>query len=282
MVVVAAAVVRRPRRSNSEAEVIEEILAEAARGRRALLTMTASASVWQDRAAVDGAWRRWANRRPPGSVAPLPAAQGRPRFRGAPRIRGWLGVRREPQLVAPSPFEATPTRLVASVARALPDRWRVETRADDQRETGLLVVAGQRWWSAVRVLDADGTERIRTAGNAVPVVHSAIAEMLEADHLLSQLNVAVVGDVVHAGRTCVRLSGTLRDSDEIAIWPADSYDLYLDVEHGVLLRFAAVVDGDEAAVAVLSDTSFNIEIPDETFTRDPPNGISWRWLSAVQ
>ncbi len=191
------------------------------------------------------------------------------------RSQGWHGGK-APTVPPVSPFEAVPARLVCSVARALPDRWRVETRADEEPQTAILVTMGRRWWTGIRSAGPDGVDRIRPERTALPAAPGVLEAMLDASRILDQLTLEPLGEVTQAGRACVRLVGTHRDVEDYPVWPGDAYELRLDREFGVLLRFAARYGGAEAAVAEFGEVRFNVELPEAIFLTGLATDAEWR------
>lgn len=263
-------------------EFDDGLLDGAARRRAGLTSIQATANIWHDEALVSAAWQRLIAHLPEGSIreyAPALSSDRRGLLRRAPwaAIRGWLG--RDGPTTVNSPLATMPGTLVSVVFRALPDRWRVETRADGDPETSVLVIDGRRWWSAIRERSSVGIDRAHPMRGTVLGLHAAIGAMLDPDDLLRrQLRGVSVDDAVYADRQCLRLVGATRELGDWAIWPADTYDLLLDRQFGILLRFAAVVDGAVVASADLSDLRFNGAIPDEVFLAEPPRDVRWMEL----
>lgn len=103
--------------------------------------------------------------------------------------------------------------------------------------------------------------------------------MLDPDDVLrGQFRGISVDEAVYGDRRCIHLVGAPQDPDDFLIWPAENYDLLLDHQFGILLRFAAVVDGVVVASADLSDLVLNQAIPDEIFSEEPPGGVAWMEL----
>lgn len=271
-----------------EAMMVPDVLELIHAGRRNVRTVVGTSVIWEDEGRLGAAWQRWMGRRPKGSVTALSAKPIRPskpiktasaaRHPEEPPDESVLFAS-DAQLPRRLPAVETRGRSVSSVTRVRPDKWRVETGETESQERFVLVIAGSQWWTGIRSLDGGQMERIGEVPVGMPGLHAAIAEMLEGDRILTELDLRVAGDVVHAGRRCVRLLGVPTDSQQLLIWPASSYDLYLDREFGVFLRFAAALDHEILACAEFSTITFNSKVSEESFALPSTVGIEWRTLS---
>jgi hypothetical protein len=83
---------------------------------------------------------------------------------------------------------------------------------------------------------------------------------------------------MHAGRRAVRVLATRsaaesRAESRLALWEyVDQYEILVDAERGVLLRYAGIVDGEEAGVFSVRAVHFDEPIADEVFSHQPPKG----------
>jgi len=97
------------------------------------------------------------------------------------------------------------------------------------------------------------------------------APLLDPAFLLASHRLEPLHDTVHAGRAAVAARATYRKgksrSYEPMFWTtADSYMLTVDRERGILLRYAALLDGEEFAVASVDEVVFDAPIAVEVFT----------------
>jgi hypothetical protein len=81
-------------------------------------------------------------------------------------------------------------------------------------------------------------------------------------------------DRMHAGRSALRVLATRRDAkSRLSFWDyVDQYEILVDAERGVLLRYAGIVDGEEAGVFAVRAVHFDEPIADEVFSHQPPKG----------
>lgn len=105
--------------------------------------------------------------------------------------------------------------------------------------------------------------------------NKAAAEIafLEPSFLLSSHNLVVLGSDNHARRPVYRVRARPRQDREAALdqvfWSsADSYELYVDAELGILLGYTGYIDDAPFAWARLEKISLNSTIPEEIFGTD--------------
>lgn len=250
----------------------DELLLRAAAQRKRLTTIVGTVRVWHDRAQAAKAWQGWVATRPSGSVSILaPQGPEGPRSRLVDRIRDTI---RAPsagittRLGAPTPFDATPSNITSRLWLERPARWRVETTADDGGSTGVLVIDDERW--EFGVVSPKGVERQETDNSSALTLHAAVAGLIEADGILRVLNLEPAGKVVHAARSCYRLIGSLTDPSDFPVWPADSYELLLDVHIGIMLRFEARSGGAPYANAEFTEVAYGRAISEDAFALGAP------------
>lgn len=252
----------------------DEILAHAAAQRDTLTTVIGTIRIWNDRTAAAAAWHRWVASRPPGSASALVR-------REPTRSRStWVGrlmdrVRQQPlgstgRQSAATPFDAAPSSITSSVWLERPKRWRAETRAEGGAETGILVIDGERGMFAVASRDDQGIERLEPGKTSPLGLHAIVAAMIDAEQVLGLMKVEPAGTAVHAERDCFRLVGSLVDPDDFPIWPAVSYDLLLDSEFGILLRFEASSADTRIAGAEFMNVRFGTVIERDVFELSAP------------
>ena len=89
--------------------------------------------------------------------------------------------------------------------------------------------------------------------------------------LLTSHNLLPTGDVIHAGRNAVRVQATYRKNAsriyKSFFWTtADEYELLVDKEYGILLRYAARLNGREFAVSAVEQVIFDEIISEKIFS----------------
>jgi hypothetical protein len=94
---------------------------------------------------------------------------------------------------------------------------------------------------------------------------------IDPSFLLTSHDLLPIGDVVHAGREAVRVQATYRKNEsriyESFFWTtADEYELLVDKEYGILLRYSAKLPGQELAVSAVDHVSFDAMIPENIFS----------------
>ena len=104
--------------------------------------------------------------------------------------------------------------------------------------------------------------------------------LLEPSFLASGWDLDVLGERVYAGRATLRVKATRRGAGPgPALWKCvDEYEILIDQERGVLLRYAGIVDDEEAGVLSVRSVAFDEPIPDEVFSYEPPHGTRMVWI----
>lgn len=161
--------------------------------------------------------------------------------------------------------------------------WLDGDRAREEREgpdafPALGIRDGDRWWQY--------TPKYGASSNEIdPDVQSGIGEeassLLDPAHILGALRLEQIGKAEVAGRPGLLLRGAARGDDFTLhrLGPgADTYELVVDRERGVLLRTAALVDGLELNVSEVLELAFDLEFPPETFVFTLPEGESFGQL----
>lgn len=181
-----------------------------------------------------------------------------------------------------TPFDAIPERMVSSVWVAPPHRWRAETTIEGGAETGILVLDGSRSGFAVASRDPQGAERFEPNKESPLSLHGIVLGMIDGDETLDLLDLESVGMALHGGRECFQLVGSLRDSDNFPVWPADSYEVLVDRHRGILVSFTARLGTTPFASAAFSTVAFDVELPDDTFAvSESPDGRRWPTRSSI-
>lgn len=156
-----------------------------------------------------------------------------------------------------------------------------EARDDPDVGSFLSVRDGGQWWQyspSFGALTNEGDPNHQSGVGEVAL------RLLEPSHVLAALRLETVGEVQAAGRRALRVLGMARESEETAMllfrlgYGAERYELDVDRELGVLLRTAALVDGEPFAVTEVTEVAFDEEFPPVTFVFTLPEGESFRPL----
>lgn len=223
-------------------------------------------------------WNRWLGRQAPGSVSAL-----RPAEAGAS---------------LPAELERLPESAEAlqlwRVWWDRPARWREEIHLPDAGKVHIHVINGETWWfydSHAGIIQSNamderqaGRKRSKPSAPAVTDANQAAAHMafLDPSVLLASHDLEVLGRAVHAGREAIAVCARPRREREPAVDPgfwtgADSYQLLVDIERGILLRYAASFRDTEYADVSVESVTFDQPIQESLFA--PPTGPAG---SAVQ
>lgn len=218
---------------------------------------------WYNPEKMNAVMQRWASEQPPGSVTSLEIASG-------------------------DETQATPQtwQFSRNLWWRKPDCWREDDKSDTpghvSRSTTIL--CGGRWFSFIwplnwlhtnvspseqefpsswRVIRDEKTPDIEDRIEGIPIVDPAL--------LLGMHQLHIVEETTHAGRDAVRVRAVYRRGANLSLdgmfWSrADKYHLLVDKERGVLLRYAAVFEGEEFAVALVDRIVFDEPIPDAIFS----------------
>ncbi len=166
-----------------------------------------------------------------------------------------------------------------------PSQWRHETQLMG-REASISIIDGDRWWSFYPTSGELHTNVVPQQGgyrkSKIPLsddltsIERAINQewFLDPSFLLANHALKLVGDAVHAGREAIQVQAVPRQGKELVLesfWiEADEYELLVDKERGILLRYSAKLDGQEYAVASAESITFDKPIPKEIFSFTPP------------
>jgi outer membrane lipoprotein-sorting protein len=152
-----------------------------------------------------------------------------------------------------------------------PDRIRAETEGK-QPET--VVMDGKHAFRTSR-LDGDIVRGpLRSPYDMVQPLF-----LLRPRVLLPSYSLEPVGDIEIAGRPATAVVARIRPAEGTRLehvhrfsWGADEHRLALDREYGILLRAAAVMEGEEFDVTEMTEVAFDEPIEPEVFRREPPSG----------
>ncbi|MEM2002070.1 MAG: hypothetical protein QXT77_05450 [Candidatus Methanomethylicaceae archaeon] len=171
-----------------------------------------------------------------------------------------------------------------------PSRWRYESQ-EVGRAASISIIDGDRWWYYdptdntlhTNVAPKGMGLRIRkskiTLSDNLINIEQAINEVpsLDPTFLLVTHTLQLVGSAVHAGREALRVRAVPRRKELIGdpfFWDtADEYDLLVDKERGILLRYSAQLNSQEYAVVSAESVVFDEPIPDNTFSFTPTSSM---------
>lgn len=174
-----------------------------------------------------------------------------------------------------------------------PDCWRDDTELGGQGKN-IRIICGNRWSfysGASQKLftntQPDGLlpQRIQKSRHPPTGQISQIEEvvnevpLLDPAFLLASHNLELIADVRFAEREALQVRAVFRKGKEMAHDPcfwggADDYELLVDKERGILLRYAARLGEQDVAVAAVEHVVFDAAIPDDVFVFIPPPGIT--------
>jgi hypothetical protein len=103
--------------------------------------------------------------------------------------------------------------------------------------------------------------------------------LIEPSFLARGWDLTILGDRRHAGRDTLRVKATrIMEDSRPALWASVAeYEVLIDQERGVLLRYAGIVDGEDAGVLSVRSVRFDEPIPDDVFSYHPPEGTRTVW-----
>jgi len=213
---------------------------------------------WYDWEGVERAYGRWTARQTSGSVNVVHATRQARGRQAAPRPR----------------FVEEVTRLWAHK----PSRWRIEDDLPHGEGVLVKVLDGDRWWLYDPRRGVVETNANLPQPQAVATgMDMALQHALDPVEVIPTLWMEPGGQVVQAGRQAVLVRALPREEARALLWPgADSYELRVDAQYGVLLRQAASLEGQEYAFIEVTDVAFDQPLPGDTFVLKPPPGASVR------
>jgi hypothetical protein len=150
-----------------------------------------------------------------------------------------------------------------------------------ERHEHVTVRDGGRWWTyspdwgAVSNVGAgEEAERMSAGGGEL------WAPLLNPSVWIPALDFEVRGEAEAIGRQTLRVLAMGRElyggdpflfRTQLAVG-ADEYQLWVDRERGVVLRAAALLDGEEFWISEFEELAFDEQLPPETFVFEPPPG----------
>jgi hypothetical protein len=154
-----------------------------------------------------------------------------------------------------------------------PYRWRIET---EERQGHSYVDIGDKAWRPDLMYHGYGPEEFDPP-DLLPL-DDDVAWIFDPRIALTTFDIQVLGRTTHAGREAVRLLalpgeemrrssrgplGTARSG-----WGANDYELLADAERGVLLRWAARLEGQEFDKLEVTEIVFDEELPEDIFDHE--------------
>jgi hypothetical protein len=156
-----------------------------------------------------------------------------------------------------------------------PDHVRLE-HDDGEGGTRVEVAAGRRWWSWAPEWGATSNEEDPEVGSGAQ--QPPFPQLLRPELLVSALRLELVGAGLQAGRRAIAVRGRPRRRGEHldALTPlpqgADTHDLMVDAETGIVLRVASEIDGEPFAIAEVEEIAFDEPFGPKTFALELPPG----------
>jgi hypothetical protein len=176
---------------------------------------------------------------------------------------------RRRRLAEEPPFYETELRVWARK----PYRWRIET---EERQGHSYVDIGDKAWRPDLMYHGYGPEEFDPP-DLLPL-DDDVAWIFDPRIALTTFDIQVLGHTTHAGREAVRLlalSGEeMRRSSRGPLgsarygWGANDYELLADAERGVLLRWAARLEGQEFDKLEVTEIVFDEELPEDIFDHE--------------
>lgn len=172
-----------------------------------------------------------------------------------------------------------------------PSLFRQERARHDSRETSVVVIDGEVWWSSLssksvitnaRMEQIDDSANVSVPKEAVGMEYQDAEDAilsqiaLNPSWLISGLWMEPMGRMRYIGRAVIRVRGEpIEEENSDWYWwdGADEYQLLIDAERGVLLRIGVFRNGEEFAGAEVTSIEFDRPIPDEIFRFTPPSGM---------
>lgn len=152
-----------------------------------------------------------------------------------------------------------------------PSRVRCDRELEWKGEpsTAVTVIDGERWWSDS---PSRGFHQSTDDRRIQPVVPEL--DLLEPWELIGDFELEIGDSATCAGRQAVTALATVRElrtGHVVRVAPgADQYELTADLERGVLLRCAALLEGAPFEVSEITEIAFDEEIDPDLFRLEPP------------
>lgn len=164
-----------------------------------------------------------------------------------------------------------------------PDCWRDETRKGMDGHRGITVYCNGNWWvfsSGINTLHTNVMPE-KTLSHIkitifpeeeVPKLEDRINNIPSVDpsFLLLSHSLHPVSETIYQGRPAIQVRAVYQKGQDYIpegfFWScADEYNLLVDQEYGILLRYSAILNGQEFAVSAVDQVIFDEPIPHEIF-----------------
>jgi len=221
---------------------------------------------------MNEAHKRWKAQHPPGSVSELYQV-----LPWSARLWLWLRHIRSFKQSPPQQESWVGGEFLWRIWLQKPSQWRFEQISEMSHL--ISIINGDREWSIYKNMKTQQWDvNIPPRQKPASIEHLVNEQpFLDPSFLLSTHILQVEGSTTHAGREAIRVKAIPRKSKETlapeSFWiEADEYELLVDKERGILLRYSAKLDGHEYAVAAAESVVFDEPIPESVFSFTPtPN-----------
>lgn len=150
-------------------------------------------------------------------------------------------------------------------------RWECEFDRDGERVASTSVIDGERWWTHDPIHGFTTSDR-RGWSLQIPDL-----DLLDPWQLASDFDFEVRGRGAHAGREAINALATARKPRlgyrrPFSLWTpkGEEYDIAVDLERGVVLRAAALLDRVPFEVAEITEIAFDEDFDADLFRLEPP------------
>ncbi len=241
-------------------ETLADLLELMYSARNSFTTIQAAIRQWYYPLRRAEAQARWVATQPLGSVASLGP------------VGGGNAASRQPQDIV----QEETSRLWGR--RPLPWRYEVDLASDGG--STIRIATDDVWWSydprsPYRALTYDASHEDQTEGIPRVIAYQTLTTLLDPCGIIPDLSIRLLGRATHAGRDAIRVRGLPREREGRGpmLWAgADEYELLVDLERGIGLRYAARMDDKEFASIEIMSVVFDDALPEDLFIIHVPSG----------
>ena len=168
----------------------------------------------------------------------------------------------------------------------VPEEWEVEIRAwlawpncvrEERGEAGRVTIGaanGERWW---QVMPEWATVSDEGDGWATGQVGQCLRHVVDPSSLATGLDLEPAGRTTRAGRETILVTATPRpgplgSQHDVLLAGADSHELAVDAERGVLLGADSYLDGESASLFEVREIAFDEPLDPALFRHEPAPG----------
>lgn len=148
-------------------------------------------------------------------------------------------------------------------------RWEAELEWKGKQERGVSLIDGKRWWRDWPDVGFSFSEDDSRVLIGIPHI-----ELLDPWLLVSDLDLEVCGSGAYLGREAIEARASVREERvpyrSRVMSGADEFELAVDLERGVLLRLAALLEGVAFEIKELTELVFDEDLDPELFHLQPP------------